>query len=503
MRTTHYQKLFRRGYSLLLTLIIGFWFAGIHIVEAQQTTRVTTLLTDLSDSMLESDASTLYKIEAAKQAMNTFINAVEADQRNQSFGTSFNEYLSIVGFCTDAYAIHDFTQDFNSLRANITPLDTCGSTNMSAGLEGTLDQLRSAQSTYNASQLHIILLSDGKPDSESAVLQQLPNLNAMNVCLDIVGLGSVQDGTIDIDFLQQMIDAVGCGRLYTPQNANQLNQAYLQSRIQSVSGNIAFEVTDVILPNQQLTYDQVSVPAGQDTLSVNLTWLQGQVGLNLIDPAGQAVSTNYPGASFSSLPNFDQVIVRDPTPGNWQIQLVGSNVPPGGTSFTTVAALVPSTVPQQIGVTLPQNPAPAQIPTTGMGNDSLILFGLMLVGFTLVTGLVVVMMRNRAGGGATAPSSGSHASLTLMSGNMSGQRVPIFRVPFTIGRRAGNALQLQDDRVSRAHAQIVEQNGVFYLQDLGSSSGTFINGQQTAGPHALQNGDNIQIGRIKMMFQLG
>ncbi|HEU0183841.1 MAG TPA: FHA domain-containing protein, partial [Blastocatellia bacterium] len=64
---------------------------------------------------------------------------------------------------------------------------------------------------------------------------------------------------------------------------------------------------------------------------------------------------------------------------------------------------------------------------------------------------------------------------------------------FTIGRKAENSLQLLSDSVSRQHAEIVYENDAYYLVDIGSKRGTFVNGQQVVRC-ALQHLDVIRIG---------
>ena len=52
----------------------------------------------------------------------------------------------------------------------------------------------------------------------------------------------------------------------------------------------------------------------------------------------------------------------------------------------------------------------------------------------------------------------------------------IFRQTFTIGRDEICELHIDDPKISRAHVQVVAQNGIWYIEDLGSSNGTSLNG---------------------------
>ncbi len=71
--------------------------------------------------------------------------------------------------------------------------------------------------------------------------------------------------------------------------------------------------------------------------------------------------------------------------------------------------------------------------------------------------------------------------------------LPLGKPVFTIGRKAENDLQLLSDSVSRQHAEIVYENDAWYLVDIGSKRGTFVNDQRIQRC-ALQHLDRIRIG---------
>jgi hypothetical protein len=66
----------------------------------------------------------------------------------------------------------------------------------------------------------------------------------------------------------------------------------------------------------------------------------------------------------------------------------------------------------------------------------------------------------------------------------------------TVGRGGGCALVLRDDTyVSQLHARLFQQNGEGYVEDLGSTNGTFVNGRQITGATRLKRGDRVQFGQ--------
>lgn len=71
--------------------------------------------------------------------------------------------------------------------------------------------------------------------------------------------------------------------------------------------------------------------------------------------------------------------------------------------------------------------------------------------------------------------------------------LPLGKPVFTIGRKAENDLQLLSDSVSRQHAEIIYEEDAWYLVDIGSKRGTFVNDQRVER-YALQHLDHIRIG---------
>jgi hypothetical protein len=70
----------------------------------------------------------------------------------------------------------------------------------------------------------------------------------------------------------------------------------------------------------------------------------------------------------------------------------------------------------------------------------------------------------------------------------------------TVGRSSDNDLVVEDSSVSRHHA-ILERFGVtWFVRDLNSSNGTDVNGDRVIGERALRNGDEILLGRSRLVF---
>jgi len=82
----------------------------------------------------------------------------------------------------------------------------------------------------------------------------------------------------------------------------------------------------------------------------------------------------------------------------------------------------------------------------------------------------------------------------------SGEKLPLPQGVTTLGRE-GCDVTLQDAQVSRRHTQIHRQGNRLTLQDLGSTNGTFVNGNRVTGTYQLQAGDQIYLGTTTLRVQ--
>jgi hypothetical protein len=71
----------------------------------------------------------------------------------------------------------------------------------------------------------------------------------------------------------------------------------------------------------------------------------------------------------------------------------------------------------------------------------------------------------------------------------------------TLGRGDSADIRLQDTFASSAHARLTPQGDVIVLEDLGSTNGTYLNGEPLRGPQPLHVGDSIRIGDSEFTFE--
>ena len=90
-------------------------------------------------------------------------------------------------------------------------------------------------------------------------------------------------------------------------------------------------------------------------------------------------------------------------------------------------------------------------------------------------------------------------TLRILDGADRGRVFENLPTPVTIGREEGNSLQLNDERVSRFHVKIQEDQDKVVLTDLESTNGTKVNGEDIQ-LRILRYGDIISMGRSVLLF---
>ena len=93
----------------------------------------------------------------------------------------------------------------------------------------------------------------------------------------------------------------------------------------------------------------------------------------------------------------------------------------------------------------------------------------------------------------------ARAKLVLTSG-ASKQVIPLESTMLTIGRGLSNDIILEDTRVSRHHAQLRYRSRRFWVADVGSTNGTFVNGEAIE-ERSLNDGDVISLGGLEVIFR--
>ncbi len=93
--------------------------------------------------------------------------------------------------------------------------------------------------------------------------------------------------------------------------------------------------------------------------------------------------------------------------------------------------------------------------------------------------------------------------LSVVKGRASRKEIDV-TTALSLGRSERNAICLfGDDQVAEHHAEILKENGRYFINDKGTASGTFVNGEKISGEYMLTDSDVIGIGGFKIVFSQG
>ena len=95
------------------------------------------------------------------------------------------------------------------------------------------------------------------------------------------------------------------------------------------------------------------------------------------------------------------------------------------------------------------------------------------------------------------------AKLHVINGPYKGQSFDLKGESLTIGRSGDNSIQIKDLSVSRNHIKILKKDNKFYVQDLGSTNGTYIHGQRIESGKKIEVKEGLPIVMGKIMICLG
>lgn len=92
-------------------------------------------------------------------------------------------------------------------------------------------------------------------------------------------------------------------------------------------------------------------------------------------------------------------------------------------------------------------------------------------------------------------------SLEVMSSRFDGTLFELDKPVCAIGRGSHNDVVLRDDSVSLTHATLLRKGNVWYVLDLGSANGTWVDGSRASGERAISSGVRLRTGGVEMVFR--
>jgi hypothetical protein len=103
-----------------------------------------------------------------------------------------------------------------------------------------------------------------------------------------------------------------------------------------------------------------------------------------------------------------------------------------------------------------------------------------------------------AGRPAKAKRGKAARQLVVTAGQLAGTRITLGETQITIGRAEDSTLVITDDFASARHARLVPRDGQWYVEDLGSTNGTYLDRGKVSGPTPVPLGVPIRIGRTSL-----
>ncbi|MBA4607441.1 MULTISPECIES: FHA domain-containing protein FhaB/FipA [Aeromicrobium] len=90
---------------------------------------------------------------------------------------------------------------------------------------------------------------------------------------------------------------------------------------------------------------------------------------------------------------------------------------------------------------------------------------------------------------------GAPNKLQIVDGPNAGQSVPLGTEPILLGRGTDAAIRLDDDYVSTRHARFATNGEQWFVEDLGSTNGTYIGSQRVTSPVPVAIGTSVRLGK--------
>jgi len=470
----------------------------------------TLFVFDTSGSMNEADASGMTKLLAAIAAGSNTLDVIQAENQAQ---TNANSLVGIVSFNYNSRINAALTNEISIAKNALQRFEADGGTGMPDGLKTAIDILSEDSSGANPI---IILLSDGipnigygndrniEPDTvRQQVLDQATRADQLDICIYTVGFGipgAIGDisgePSLDENLLRQISRTAECGSYYNAQSATELANIYVELR-HSSTGNILLQQSGDISQGEEVQIASIDVPQHQSQILFTLNWPGSRLEPVLIDPLAQRVDTGYPGASFAAYSSLASIIIQNPEAGTWQVSARGVDIPSGNTTYNAILSSRPSPItPTPTDTSPTPTPEPEVVPSPG--------FPVVILALILGGGAIAIYVLAQSTSRRRTPP--KLASPPLENPYLQGKRGPILgqrfeiRDGWTIGRSRTCQIQLPDPSISRQHARFRLSQGQWFIQDLQSSAGTFVNDRKVDAT-SLRIGDRIRMGSSEFEFR--
>lgn len=395
------------------------------------------------------------KLDAAKASINSFITVLETEGKANGFpatvgGVFFESYLEEVPPATT----------YRDLIAKVDVISATGGTALGEGLRHAISLFPG-----DATQRSIILLSDGLSNQGVNPSDVISELMQANIKVYATAFGD----DADISLLQQIATQTG-GAMGEAGTLFELRSSFLSARhdviaqpLFAVSGTIAapgrhalgtFDPTPQSIARSMLGSAFAQVMPGEEALLATFHFGDGQMDLELVDPAGKLVDSNYADATITT-GNPTVIVVKNPLGGKWTATANATAVPDEGSEYELMVS--------------GRSAQPTSAFGGGSDDDNSLLVGLIVtLGlFSIVAGGRIVWLRNQAN---------TSAPTTAIGLTIDGQGAKV-QMPATITIATSGRAQIGGH--GRPWALLFTHNGQIHIRAL-DQDGVRVDGRRVA-----------------------
>ncbi len=444
----------------------------------------TVLVLDTSGSMDRASGSSSggSKLDAAVTGAGIVVDFIEQEHTRHNTP----QEMGLVLFNQQPYDLTPLTATFPTIRSKLDQATPSGGTNIYGAIHEGVKLLGPGQPGEPGRS--IILLTDGlqephRPDEDFfAAGGPVTAAKAAGIAICTIGFG--RQGDYNDKLLNRIAADTGCGEMLEAGDEFELQKRFVKLRQRAAGGDIIGEYEGDVGPGETAEAGTFTVSATGQRLNVTLVWPGSTLDLILTDPKGKRIDATTKGASIVTSATTANIIIDNPAKGSWRVQTFGREVSQPREPFYAVVSTRP--LPKNTAIPPPSGGGSALPVALGLGT-ALLAFG--LIAFAIV--------RAREGGAGRDGSGGAGGAEALTLAGPGGVAITLRPGVHLLGREEDCDILLQDDTVSRLHARLTVEQGRLYVEDLGSTGGTYINGRP-APRGVAYSGDTLRVGGTEL-----
>ena len=274
------------------------------------------LVMDVSGSM-ENEFMGARKIDAAKKAAKDFVSLISPIDK-----------VGLIAFSTYAYLVSDLTSNKSILYTNIESLTPSGETALGDAIMLAIDRLVNV--VRQGKIAAIIVLTDGKHNAgQYEPLYAANRAKTWGIPVYTLGYGEKED--IDEEMLKKIASITDARYFFSPSPDN-LRELYIMLTREIAGEKAEVYAFDTIGQGEVKTQAQ-EIPPGTPYIRASLSYDEGNLTLALVSPGGTIYRGYEENATIVKGRNFVELLVFNPQPGRWQIEVKGISVPQPHTEF--------------------------------------------------------------------------------------------------------------------------------------------------------------------------